>query len=160
MNRVGFGYDCHRFVADRPLVLAGVRVKYGRGLAGHSDGDAALHALIDAMFSAAGLADIGDHFSDTDPKWKDVDSTVLVAEAVIELAQMGWMVVNCDITIVTEAPKLGKYKSKMRERVADLLGLDSSAACVKAKTAEGMDAIGAGEGLAAYAVVLLEELDE
>jgi len=159
MKRIGFGFDSHRFAPGRPLVIAGVRVEHDRGLAGHTDGDAALHALIDAMFGAAGLADIGEHFPDTDPKWKDADSTVLLTEAVAEVTQMGWAIENCDLTIVAETPKLGAQKGVMRERIADLLGLDSSAVAVKAKTAEGMGFIGSGEGLAAFAVVLLEELD-
>ena len=140
-------------------MLAGVQVEHDRGLAGHSDGDAPLHALIDAMFAAAGLEDIGEHYPDTDPKWTDASGAALLSEAVTELAQMGWAVSNCDVTIVTEAPQLGKHKPQMRERVADLLGLDTSAVAVKAKTAEGMGPIGAGEGLAAFAVVLLEELE-
>jgi len=159
MNRVGFGFDSHRFVSGRPLVLGGVRVEHDRGLAGHSDGDAALHALIDALFAAAGLGDIGEHFPDTDPRWKDADSAALLSEAMAELAQMGWEVVNCDVTIVAEAPRLGSYKEPMRQRIADLLGMDASAVSVKAKTAEGMGLVGAGEGLAAFAVVLLEEAD-
>jgi 2-C-methyl-D-erythritol 2,4-cyclodiphosphate synthase len=158
MNRIGLGFDSHRFVAGRPLVLGGVKIAYDRGLAGHSDGDAALHALIDAMFGAAGLADIGEQYPATDPRFKDADSAALLSEAMASLAQMGWIVVNCDLTVVTEEPKLSKFKPAMRERIADLLGLDVSAVSVKAKTNEGMGAIGKGEGLAAYAVVLLEEM--
>lgn len=159
MNRIGFGFDSHRFVAGRPLMLAGVQVPHDKGLAGHSDGDAALHALIDALFAAAGLADIGDHFPPTDPQWKNVRSAEMVTEAFSEVTEMGWSVVNCDVTIVTEEPSLKEHKATMRERVADLLGLDATAVSVKAKTAEGMGPIGAGEGLAAFAVVLLEEAD-
>ena len=159
MIRVGFGFDSHRFVAGRPLMLCGVRVEHDRGLAGHSDGDAALHALTDALFAAAGLGDIGQHFPDTDPRWKDADSAALLEEAMAELAQMGWEVVNCDVTIVAETPRLEPYKEPMRQRIADLLGMDASAVSVKAKTAEGMGLVGAGEGLAAFALVLLEESD-
>jgi len=159
MNRIGFGFDSHRFVEGRPLMLAGVRVPSEKGLAGHSDGDAALHALIDALFAAAGLADIGDHFPPTDPRWKDIRSSELVTDAFAEVTEMGWSVVNCDVTIVTEKPRLTEHKAIMRERIADLLGLETSAVAVKAKTAEGMGPIGAGEGLAAFAVVLLEEVD-
>ncbi|MHC4718787.1 MAG: 2-C-methyl-D-erythritol 2,4-cyclodiphosphate synthase, partial [Planctomycetota bacterium] len=146
MNRIGFGFDSHRFAEGRPLMLAGVNVPYGRGLAGHSDGDAALHALIDAMYSAAGLPDIGEHFPDTDPQWAKAASADLATEALSELTEMGWVVANCDVTIVLEEPSLKEYKPVMRERVADLLGLDTSVVSIKAKTAEGMGLLGAGEG--------------
>ena len=157
MNRIGYGWDSHRFVEGRPLVLAGVKIEHDKGLLGHSDGDAALHALMDAMFGAAGLGDIGEQFPDTDPKWKDADSAALLAEAFGTLAQMGWGIVNVDLTIITEQPRLTKFKPAMRERVADLLGLDISAVAIKAKSAEGMGPVGAGEGLEVHAVVLLEE---
>jgi len=158
MNRVGFGFDSHRFEAGRPLMLAGVQIEHDRGLAGHSDGDAALHALIDAMLGAAALGDIGEMFPDTDARWKDADSGKLVVEVIGHLAGMGWEVVNCDLTIVTETPRLEPHKAAMRERVADLLGADPISVGLKAKTAEGMGLIGAGEGLAAFAVVLIEEM--
>ena len=138
-------------------MLGGVRIKHNLGLAGHSDGDAVLHAVIDAMLGAAGLGDIGEHFPDTDEKWKDADSAKTLIEAVGELAGMGMAVTNCDVTIVTEMPKLSAYKIPMRERIADLLGLDISVVSVKAKTAEGMGPIGSSEGLAAFAVVMVEE---
>lgn len=160
MNRTGFGFDSHRFVAGKPLKLGGVPVEHPQGLLGHSDGDAALHALIDAMFGAAGLGDIGEQFPDTDPRWKDADSAVLLGEALALLVQMGWSVVNCDITIICQAPRLSAYKAAMRERIADQLGLEPQAVSVKAKTAEGMGFCGTGEGLAAYAVVLLESFGE
>ncbi|GAG48748.1 unnamed protein product, partial [marine sediment metagenome] len=136
MNRIGLGFDSHRFESGKPLMLAGVHVDYDRGLAGHSDGDAALHALIDAMLGAASLGDIGEMFPDTDPKWAGADSGKLTTEAVGQLAVMGWELVNCDIVIVTESPKLGPYKEAMRERVADLLGVDAVSVGLKAKTAE------------------------
>jgi 2-C-methyl-D-erythritol 2,4-cyclodiphosphate synthase len=139
-------------------MLAGVRIEHDQGLAGHSDGDAALHALIDALLGAAALRDIGEMFPDTDPKWANADSGALLGEVLNELAILGWGVVNCDLTIIAERPKLGPRKAAMRERIADLLGIDSIVVGVKAKTAEGMGAIGAGEGIAAYAVVLLEEM--
>ena len=157
MNRIGFGFDSHRFVEGRPLMLGGVRIEYDRGLVGHSDGDAALHAVIDAMLGAAGLGDIGEFFPDTDEKNKNADSSVMLVNVLGELAQMGMAVTNCDVSIVTEAPKLSEYKMPMRERIAELLGLDISVVSVKAKTAEGMGSIGAGEGLAAFAVVMVEE---
>jgi len=156
--RIGFGFDSHRFISGRPLRLCGVTVEHDRGLAGHSDGDAALHALIDAMFGAAGVGDIGEQFPDTSKKWKNVDSTVLLQEATNIVLQMGFVPINCDLTIVTDAPRLEPRKQAMRERIADLLGLDTTVVSVKAKTAEGMGHVGRREGLEAYAVVLLEEL--
>ena len=138
-------------------MLAGVHVEHNLGLAGHSDGDAPLHALIDAMLGAAGLDDIGYMFPDTDPAWDNVDSDVMGTEVVSELARMGLLVINSDVTIITEAPKLTAHKQAMRERVADLLGTDTTNVSVKAKTAEGMGPIGTGEGLVALAVVLLED---
>ena len=138
-------------------MLAGVHVEHDLGLAGHSDGDAPLHALIDAMLGAAGLGDIGEMFPDTDPAWANVASDVMVTEVVGELARMGLIVTNTDMTIITEAPKLTRHKQAMCERVADLLGADTSNVSVKAKTAEGMGSIGAGEGLVALAVVMLED---
>ena len=122
MNRIGFGFDSHRFEKGKPLMLGGVEVPHDRGLAGHSDGDAALHALIDALFGAAGLADIGEHFPNTDPQWKGIASSELVTEAFAELTEMGWTGVNCDL-------------------------------------AEGMGLVGAGEGVAVFTVVLLEEAE-
>ena len=138
-------------------MLGGIRIKHDRGLDGHSDADAVLHAVIDAMLGAAGLGDIGEFFPDTDKKNTNADSGIMLVSVLGEIAQMGIEVANCDVTIVTEAPKLTKYKMPMRERIADLLGLDISVVSVKAKTAEGMGLIGSGEGLAAFAVVLLEE---
>jgi len=158
MNRVGFGFDSHRFEAGRPLMLCGVRVEHDRGLAGHSDGDAALHAVMDAMFGAAGIGDIGEQFPDSDARFDGADSGALLGEAQVILAEMGWLVSNCDVTVVCEAPRLTDHKPAMRQRLADLLGLDASFVAVKAKTAEGLGLIGAGEGLAAFAVVMLEEL--
>ncbi len=157
MDRVGLGFDSHRFAPGRPLMLAGVHVEHDLGLAGHSDGDAPLHALIDAMLGAAGLDDIGEMFPDTDPAWANADSDVMVTEVVSELARLGLIVINSDLTIITEAPKLTAHKQAMRERVADLLGTDTSNVSVKAKTAEGLGPIGAGEGLVALAVVMLED---
>ncbi len=138
-------------------MLGGVRIEYDRGLAGHSDGDAVLHAVIDAMFGASGHGDIGDNFPDTDERWKNADSAAILTEAVGILGEMGFAVTNCDVTVVAEKPRLAEYKPQMRDRIAILLGLDTLDVSVKAKTAEGMGPIGAGEGLAAFAVVMVEE---
>jgi len=159
MDRIGLGFDSHRFVAGRPLKLCGITVEHDRGLGGHSDGDAPMHAVIDAMLGAAGVGDIGELFPDTDDRWKGADGTTLLFEAMNVVLTAGWAPVNCDVTIITELPRLEKDKQAMRERIADLLGLDGSSVSVKAKTADGMGPIGAGEGLAAFAVVLMEELE-
>ena len=158
MIRVGFGFDSHRFEPSKPLMLGGIRIEHDKGLAGHSDADAVLHALIDAMLGAAGLGDIGEFFPDTDEKWKDADSVTMTVNTLNEIALLGYGVASCDITVIAEQPKLQPYKLKMRERIAEILGLETSAVSVKAKSAEGMGFIGAGEGLAAFAVVVLEEI--
>ena len=152
------GYDSHRFVSGRPLVLGGVIIPSEQGLAGHSDADAVLHAVIDALLGAAGLGDIGEHFPDTDPQWRGADSSRLAEHVVLLLENAGLRVVNCDITILAERPKLSPHKPAMRERIADLLNVDEECVSVKAKTNEGMGWIGDGSGLAAMAVVLLEEV--
>ena len=159
MNRIGLGYDSHRFVAGRPLLLGGVKIPHDKGLAGHSDGDAALHALIDALLGAAGLGDIGEHFPDADPRYKDADSALLLAETMSLISQAGWGVVNCDLTVITQAPKMSPHKPALRERIADLVGVDAAQVSVKAKSNEGMGWIGRGEGLAVVAVVLVEQDD-
>ena len=158
MIRVGFGFDSHRFEPSKPLMLGGIKIEHDKGLAGHSDADAVLHALIDAMLGAAGLGDIGEFFPDTNEKWKDADSVTMIVNTLNEIALLGYSVASCDITVIAEQPKLQPYKLKMRERIAEILGLETSAVSVKAKSAEGMGFIGAGEGLAAFAVVVLEEI--
>ncbi|HUT56677.1 MAG TPA: 2-C-methyl-D-erythritol 2,4-cyclodiphosphate synthase [Phycisphaerae bacterium] len=156
MTRVGLGYDSHRFEAGRPLVLGGVEIDHPMGLAGHSDGDAALHAVIDALLGAAGLADIGEQFPDTDPRWKDADSAELLKQTTAKLAEAGYRPVNCDVTILAEAPRLTHYKQQMRSRIGELLGLPVDAVSVKAKTNEQMGWIGRREGIAALAAALVE----
>lgn len=156
MTRIGIGYDSHRFTDNRPLFLGGVRIEHGRGLAGHSDADAVLHAVVDAILGALGAGDIGEHFPDTDTKWKNANSAVFVTHARELASKAGLSVANCDITVMAELPKLGPYKLAMRQKIAELLGISPDRVCVKAKTNEGMGAIGRGEGLAAIAAVLLE----
>ncbi|MDO5532248.1 2-C-methyl-D-erythritol 4-phosphate cytidylyltransferase [Sutterella sp.] len=156
--RVGQGYDSHRLVEGRPLILGGVTVPFEKGLDGHSDADVLLHALTDAVLGAASLGDIGTHFPPSDPKWKGADSRRLLA-AVIELARAeGWTVVNADATIVAERPKLGKLKDEIRASVAATLGITADRVSIKAKTNERMDAVGHEEGMMAHAVVLLARL--
>src|SRR5262249_42316089 len=134
--RVGIGHDTHRLVEGRPLLLGGVRVEHGRGLAGHSDADVVLHALTDALLGAAGLGDIGDQYPDTDPAWKDADSRLFLRETLARLNQRGWHVVNIDVIVFAQEPKLGPVKAAIRANLADLLGLDTDAVNVKAKTGE------------------------
>lgn len=157
--RVGQGYDIHRLVPDRPLVLGGVVIPSDLGLLGHSDGDAVLHALGDALLGAAALGDIGHHFPDTDPAWRGADSADLLARIVDLVRDGGYVAVNADISIIAERPRLAEHRDAMRNRIADLLGLDRSAVSVKARTNEGLDAVGRGEAIAVHAIALIEPLD-
>ena len=150
------GYDSHRFAAGRALMLGGVRIEHDRGLAGHSDADAALHAVTDAILGALGAGDIGEIFPDSDARWKGADSAVFVRHAAELAARAGLHIANCDVTIITEMPKLGAHKPAMRESIAKLLGVTVDRVSVKAKTNEALGWIGRGEGLAAVAVVLVE----
>ena len=155
--RVGFGFDSHRFVAERPLVLGGVTIDYDRGLDGWSDADAAAHALTDAILGAAGLGDIGQMFPPDHPKWKDANSLDLLKRASIKAAELGLSLVHADVTIIVEEPKLGPYVDAMREKLGEASISGYSNVSVKAKTNEGMGFIGRGEGIAVFAVALLEE---
>ncbi|MET0666096.1 MAG: 2-C-methyl-D-erythritol 2,4-cyclodiphosphate synthase [Acidimicrobiales bacterium] len=154
--RIGQGYDVHPFTEDpgRPLVLGGVAVDGGPGLAGHSDADALAHACADAVLGAAGLGDLGDHFPDTDPQWSGADSLTLLAEVVRLAAEEGWRVVNLDATVIAERPKLGPLRPQMAERLSVVVGAPVS---VKATTHEGLGTIGRGEGIVCLAVALLED---
>jgi 2-C-methyl-D-erythritol 2,4-cyclodiphosphate synthase len=154
--RVGTGHDIHRFEAGRPLVLGGVRVPYGWGLAGHSDADVLTHAIMDALLGALALGDIGRHFPDTDPQWKNADSLALLARVVEMIGEQGWQVGNLDAILLAEAPRLAPHLPAMRERLASALGVEADRVSVKAGTHERMGSIGRGEGIAATAVVLLE----
>src|SRR5262245_27077604 len=154
--RVGLGHDTHRLAEGRPLILGGVRVAHDRGLIGHSDADVVLHALTDALLGAAGLGDIGDAYPDTDPKYKDCDSARFVRETVERLAQAGWRVVNADVIIFAQEPKLGTVKAAIRNNLANLLGVDAGLVNVKAKTGEKVGAIGRAEAIACQVVVLIE----
>ena len=153
MLRVGFGYDSHRFAPGRPLVLGGVRIEHDRGLGGHSDADAVLHAITDAIMGAIGAGDIGEQFPDTDPAWAGADSATFVVHALKLAAAKGLSIVNCDVTVICQAPTLTPYKPAMRRRIAELLATSEENVAVKAKTNEHMGWIGLGEGLAAMAVV-------
>jgi len=158
MIRVGQGFDVHRFSAPeegRALVLMGITVPHDRGLAGHSDADVMLHALMDALLGAAGLGDIGQHFPDTDATYKGADSTELLKSVMARIQGLGWRVGNADVLLIGERPKVGPHRQAMRERVAPLLGIDVEALNVKATTTEQLGFTGRGEGLASQAVVLL-----
>ncbi len=150
---VGIGYDSHRLAAGRRLVIGGVEIPHDRGLDGHSDADVLTHAVIDALLGAAGLGDIGEHFPDSDERWRDADSMELLAQVLATLAGQGMRVVNVDCTIVMEAPRLGSHRSAIRASLAAALGLDSSRVNVKASTGERIGFVGRGEGVAALAVV-------
>lgn len=154
--RTGLGWDSHRLVADRPLILGGVRIESEIGLDGHSDADVLTHAVIDALLGAAGLGDIGDHFPDTDERWKGADSIALLAHVVgLVVADGGWTISSVDATVVLERPKLGPHKRAMADRLAATLAIDAERVNVKATTAERLDAVGRGEGAIAQAVATI-----
>ena len=152
MFRVGIGHDTHRLGPDRPLILGGLKIEHPRGLIGHSDADVVLHAL-----GAAGLGDIGDAYPDTDPRYKNCDSSIFVIETLKRLGELGYRVVNVDLTIFAQEPKLGPIKQTMREHLAALLRLAVDAVNVKAKTGEKVGAIGRAEAIGCQVIVLIEK---
>jgi 2-C-methyl-D-erythritol 4-phosphate cytidylyltransferase / 2-C-methyl-D-erythritol 2,4-cyclodiphosphate synthase len=154
-GRAGTGYDLHRLEAGRPLIVGGVTIPSDRGPVGHSDADVACHAITDAILGAAGLGDIGQHFPDSDPRWKGASSLDLLSRAVMLAAERGFVVGNVDVTVVLEAPKIRQHIDAMRTKVAGAIGLDPSLVSIKGKTNEGVDAVGRGEAIAAHAVALL-----
>ncbi len=153
--RVGIGFDFHRLVGGRRLILGGVGIPHTKGLAGHSDGDVLTHAICDALLGATGLGDLGQHFPDTDPKWKDARSLDLLARVVKIVEEEGLRVAQVDCVVIAQEPKLAPYFAPMRERLAATLGVEASQVNVKAKTTEGLEATGRGEAMAAQAIVLL-----
>ena len=155
--RIGHGYDAHRLAAGERLVLGGVTIPHDKGLAAHSDGDVALHALCDALIGAAAGGDIGKHFPDDDPSYENNDSRILLRRVIATLAEQGLRVGNADLTIVAEEPRLAAHVAQMRANIAADLGVDAKRVNVKATTTEKMGFVGRGEGIAAHAVVLLEE---
>lgn len=156
MVRAGIGFDSHRLVEGRPLILAGQRIPFEKGLAGHSDADAVAHAVTDAILGAAAAGDIGSHFPDTDPRWKGADSLALLRLARELVEQRGYRVQQVDITIILEHPRLGTYKQAMAQALADALGLGHEDVGIKAKSNEGMGFVGRGEGVAVMAVATVE----
>jgi 2-C-methyl-D-erythritol 2,4-cyclodiphosphate synthase len=155
MFRVGHGYDVHRWGEGRALVLGGVEIPHHMGLLGHSDADVLLHAICDALLGALGLGDIGTHFPNTDPAYKDISSLVLLERVGRMVEEAGWRVGNLDATVVAERPLLSQYIPAMRSRIATALSLDTGVVSVKATTSEGLGFVGRQEGIAAYAVALL-----
>ena len=155
--RIGHGYDVHKLVPDRDLILGGVKIPYELGLLGHSDADVLLHAVSDALLGAAGLRDIGYHFPDTDPKYKGADSRVLLREVRQKVADAGYRVGNVDVTMIAQKPKLKPYIEQMMQNIAEDLQIDVSRVNVKATTEEKLGFTGSGEGMSCHAVCLLEE---
>lgn len=153
--RVGFGYDAHRLVEGRRLVLGGVRILNAKGLEGHSDADVLIHAIIDAMLGAAGMGDIGGLFPDTDPAFQGADSLVLLREVNEKISENGFQINNIDATVVAEAPRLTPYFSDMKERIAEVLAIGPGQVNIKATTTEGMGFCGQGKGMEAFAVISL-----
>ena len=155
--RIGFGYDSHVFDEERPLKLGGVLIPGAPGLRGHSDADALMHAVIDAIYGAAALGDIGAHFPDTDPKWKGADSAELLRTAVADVHAAGFAVGNVDATVICERPKLRPHVESIRARLAELMDVPVASISVKGKTNEKMDDVGAGKGVVVHCVALLVE---
>ncbi len=153
--RIGSGHDTHRLAEGRPLILGGVTIPHTRGLVGHSDADVVLHAVTDALLGAVGLGDIGDAYPDSDQEWKDADSRLFLMETLVKLNQLGWRIVNLDVTIFAQEPKLGPVKAWIRQSLADLLEVSVDSVNVKAKTGEKVGHIGRGEAIGCHTVVLI-----
>jgi len=158
--RVGIGYDVHPLTPGRRLVLGGVDIPYDKGLSGWSDADVLTHAIIDALLGAAALGDIGSHFPPGEPQYKDISSLALLKTTKDKLVAQGWQIVNIDATIVAEKPKLSEFIAQMRQQFSDTLGVDPSQVSVKASTSAGLGLVGQGEGIAAYAVALIEGISD
>jgi 2-C-methyl-D-erythritol 2,4-cyclodiphosphate synthase len=158
--RVGFGYDVHRFVSGRPLILGGIQIPYLFGLMGHSDADVLVHAICDALLGAIAEGDIGRHFPDTDPQYRDIKSTLLLKKVLAKVREKGFHPVNIDATLVTQKPKLSEYIPRMVKEIANVLEIESERVNVKATTTEGLGFTGREEGIAAYAVALVEEKND
>ncbi len=156
--RIGQGYDVHRLVEGRKLILGGVEIPFEKGLLGHSDADVLVHALMDALLGAAAQGDIGQHFPDKDPRYEGADSTELLRRVAALLKEKGYRVLNCDCTVIAQRPKLAPHIPEMRRRIAEALGMELSRVSVKATTEEGLGFSGEGLGIAAQAVALLDEL--
>jgi 2-C-methyl-D-erythritol 2,4-cyclodiphosphate synthase len=156
--KVGSGFDVHAFGPGDFVMLGGVRIAHSQGVVAHSDGDVVLHALCDALLGAAGLGDIGQHFKDTDPRWRGADSRQFVSAVLAMLAARGLTVVNADLTVLAQAPKVAPHRDAMRAQIAKLLGVTEGSINIKATTTEGLGFLGRAEGIAAQAVVLLQPI--
>ncbi|MDD5595185.1 MAG: 2-C-methyl-D-erythritol 2,4-cyclodiphosphate synthase [Candidatus Omnitrophica bacterium] len=156
-ERIGIGYDIHRLVEGRKLFIGGVEIPYHKGLLGHSDADVLLHAICDALLGACGQGDIGEHFPDTDPKYRDIASTKLLEEACEIIKGKGFLIGNIDSVIIAEEPKLLPLRNKIIKKISQLLKINEEKISLKAKTNEGLDAIGQGQAIACYAVALIEK---
>ncbi len=154
--RIGIGYDIHRLVKGRPLILGGVSIAYEKGLLGHSDADVLSHAICDALLGAAGLGDIGTHFPDNDPQYKDISSLKLLTETCQLLTDKGFRIVNLDTTLFAQAPKLAPHRQKMQTKLADAMNISPAEVNIKATTTEGLGVIGKGEGIAAMCIALID----
>jgi 2-C-methyl-D-erythritol 2,4-cyclodiphosphate synthase len=159
MNRIGIGYDQHTFAADRRFILGGIEIPFDKGLLGHSDGDALLHSLCNALLGAMAKGDIGEWFPDTDPQYKDIDSLKLVSRIAETMKGEGYRLVNMDAMIITESPKITPFKEKIKTRIAQLLETTPERINIKATRPEGMGILEGGKGLAAYVIVMLEKTD-
>ena len=155
--RIGQGFDVHGFRAGRPLILCGLELPEGPGPEGHSDADVALHVVTDALLGAVGAGDLGEHFPSSDAQWRDVDSRVFIRRALDLVAEAGYRLVNCDLTIVGERPHIAAHRAALRNSLAEVLGVGASAVSVKATTTDGLGFIGRGEGVGALAAVLVEK---
>lgn len=153
--RIGAGYDVHRLVPDRKLVLGGVTIPHKLGLLGHSDADVLVHSLCDALLGAAGMGDIGIHFSDSDPKYKDIDSMKILSSVLEMVSEKGFSIINIDSTIFAESPKISPYRDDIQKNIAKILKIDFDRVNIKATTTEGLGFIGRGEGIGAMSTVLL-----
>jgi len=156
MTRIGLGYDIHRLVTGRPLIVGGVTIPFEKGLLGHSDADVLVHAACDALLGAAGLGDIGEHFPDTDPRYRGADSIELLKTVYDKIRKQGWELVNMDATIFAQAPKMTPHKAGMAVRMADCMAIQRRRINIKATTTEGLGAVGHGDGIAAMCVALLQ----
>jgi 2-C-methyl-D-erythritol 2,4-cyclodiphosphate synthase len=157
MHRIGFGYDVHQLVENRKLILGGISIPFSKGTLGHSDGDALIHAICDALLGALALGDIGFHFPDTNTEFKDIDSKILLRKTVELIKGKGWEIANIDTTVCLEKPKLKDYISLMQNTLAGVMGISPDQISVKATTTETLGFVGTGEGVAVYAVALLQK---
>ncbi|MBT8332149.1 MAG: 2-C-methyl-D-erythritol 2,4-cyclodiphosphate synthase [Deltaproteobacteria bacterium] len=154
--RIGIGYDIHRLVKGRPLIIGGLPITYDKGLLGHSDADVLTHAICDALLGAAGLGDIGTHFPDSDPQYKDISSLRLLTETCRLLTEKGFRIVNLDATLIAEAPRLTPHHPEMQTRLADAMNINAANINIKATTTEGLGVIGKGEGIAAMCIAMID----